>query len=204
MEAVSDLRDVRDQSNPGHCRAVGQESPLSQADWQTVFVQLAEGRAEAYERVYDLMADTLYGLALWRVGTPEDAEDVVHDTFVRIAERRDQLRKVRNPRAWLLTVCNRIAIDRLRKRGRQRDEPLDEHCLLVFEPDGLVNQLDGGNAARALAQLPGPQREVIYLRHFGPFTFSEIGDIVGTSTFTAASRYRLAMRKLRRLLGVSS
>jgi RNA polymerase sigma-70 factor (ECF subfamily) len=204
MEAVSDLRDLQGGLNQGHCRAPGRDDPTSQSEWRKLFAALAEGEREAYERVYDLMANTLYGLALWRIGNREDAEDVVHDTFVRVAERRSLLRTVRNPRTWLLTVCNRLAIDRIRKRSRRRSEPLEEHCLLELDAVDPEQQLDGQKAARALAQLPGPQREAIYLRHFGPCTFSEIGDVVGTSTFTAASRYRLGMRKLRRLLGVSS
>ena len=63
---------------------------------------------------------------------------------------------------------------------------------------GLV--VDAGRASALLAQLPPAQREVIYLHHYAGHTFSSVGKIVGVPTFTAASRYRLGLEKLRRLM----
>jgi RNA polymerase sigma-70 factor (ECF subfamily) len=51
-----------------------------------------------------------------------------------------------------------------------------------------------------LAGLPDTNRVVIYLKHFAGCTFAEIGDIVGVPKFTAASRYRNGIQKLRKLL----
>jgi DNA-directed RNA polymerase specialized sigma24 family protein len=51
-----------------------------------------------------------------------------------------------------------------------------------------------------LAGLPLKQRETIYLRHFAGCTFADIGRIVGVPTFTASSRYRLGVHRLRRLM----
>ena len=51
-----------------------------------------------------------------------------------------------------------------------------------------------------VSTLPPTQRDVIYLRHFADCTFRTIGRITRTSTFTASSRYRLGMAKLRRLM----
>ena len=58
------------------------------------------------------------------------------------------------------------------------------------------------NLPPGLRELPAPQREAIYLRHFAGCSFAEIGKATGVPTFTAASRYRLGMRRLRQLTGV--
>ena len=55
---------------------------------------------------------------------------------------------------------------------------------------------------RMINQLPPAQREAIYLRHFAGCSFAEIGRATGVPTFTAASRYRLGLQRLRRLVGV--
>jgi len=53
------------------------------------------------------------------------------------------------------------------------------------------------NLRRALYALPNDQREVIVLHVWGELTFSQIGDLLGFSANTAASRYRYALAKLR-------
>ena len=55
-----------------------------------------------------------------------------------------------------------------------------------------------------MAKLTPEQREVVYLRHFCDLTFSEIGKMLGISLFTAASRHRLALNRLRRCMGVEA
>ena len=177
---------------------------LSAVAWRELFAEVADGRIQALERLYDLASHRLYGLALWRTRSPEDAGDVVQEVFVRVAEQRHRLVRVRDPRSWLLTVAFRLSVDVIRRRRRRPTEPLDAHGLLVapeFEPE---RALDAGRASRLLASLPGAQRDAVYLRHFTDCTFAEIGSITGVPTFTAASRYRSGLRRLRRLVGGSS
>jgi len=69
------------------------------------------------------------------------------------------------------------------------------------DPDETV---DAWRVSRLLAQLPLAQRDAIYLQHFAGCTYAEIGRIVGAPAFTAASRYRAGIRRLRRLLEVPS
>jgi RNA polymerase sigma-70 factor (ECF subfamily) len=60
--------------------------------------------------------------------------------------------------------------------------------------------LDAARASELLAELPDLHRDVIYLRHFADCTFAEIGEIVGVPKFTAASRYRNGVSKLRQMM----
>ena len=59
---------------------------------------------------------------------------------------------------------------------------------------------DGIDLARALDDLPTAQREVIVLHLIEGFSFREVGRLTGVSLFTAAARYRLAIRRLRKTL----
>ena len=98
--------------------------------WLLLFKELAAGRSDALEVLYDLASGRLYGLALWRTGSREDAADVVQEVFVQVAEQRRQLAGVRDPRWWLLAVTHRLAIDITRRRRRRRTEPIDDHPYL--------------------------------------------------------------------------
>jgi RNA polymerase sigma-70 factor, ECF subfamily len=113
---------------------------------------------------------------------------------------------VRRPRAWLLTVAHRCAIDVVRRRhasepaGERRSDALLEPEPLLEQPD---RRIDAGRLSALLHSLPAQQREALYLRHFAELTFRDIGAVTGVSLFTAATRYRLGIERLRRRLGVA-
>ncbi|MCW8985855.1 MAG: RNA polymerase sigma factor [Thermoanaerobaculales bacterium] len=169
-------------------------------DWQGLFNQLAAGRLAALDELYDAAAPSLYGLALWRTGSKEDAADVVQDVFLRVAEQGARLAKVRNPRAWLLTVARRAAVDVTRRRSRRAADSLDDFPFLTAADDHGERLLDAAQVSVLLSALPESFREVIYLKHFVGCTFAEIGEVVGVPKFTAASRYRNGIQKLRKLM----
>lgn len=170
--------------------------------WTAIFAAIADGRLPALDELYDLSATDVYRLALWRTGSREDAEDVVQDVFVRVAEQGSRLARVRHPRRWLLTVTHRRAIDLVRQRRRRRTESIDDAPFFEAPPDDPDRGIEAGALSRLIARLSQKQREVLLLRHFADCTFADIGRITGVPTFTAASRHRLAIARLRRLLEV--
>lgn len=156
---------------------------------------------DALADLYDRTSAELYALALWRTGSAADAADAVQEVFVRLAARPPEPRRIRDPRAYLLAMVRRAAIDLHRRRKDALTEPLDD---LVLKDPGTdpAAAVDAGRASRLLGRLSPSQREAVYLRHFAGLTFAAIGRVTGVPTFTAASRYRLGMGRLRRLLGV--
>jgi RNA polymerase sigma-70 factor (ECF subfamily) len=165
-----------------------------------LFRDLAGGDREALGEIYDRTARSVYGLALWRLGRDEEAADVVQDVFVRLVERRSRLARVRRPLPYLLTMTHRLVIDRRRRKGRLVEA---ETLLLAAEasaPDA-AGRVDANRASRLLSTLPAAQREALYLRYFCELTLAEVGRVAGVSLFTAASRCRLGLRRLRALLG---
>lgn len=186
---------------PSFRAAPGEGAWASPEPLRLLFRDVAAGRDEALGEVYDRVASRLYGLALWRTGSREDAADVVQETFVRLARSRDALEGIRDPRGWLLRVAHRLAVDAARRSSRHPSESLDEHAGLLTPSGDEATAVDARRATALLSRLSAPQREVVFLRHFGGMSFSEMGRSLGIPTFTAASRYRLALFRLRRLMG---
>ena len=170
------------------------------ARWREVFASLAEGRLAALDVLYDLASADVFRLALWRTGSREDAEDVVQDVFVRVAEQGPRLASVRHPKRWLLTVAHRRAVDLARRRQRCESGSAEGIPYLVATGGDPDRAVEAAQISMHINRLPAKQREVILLRHFADCTFADIGRITGVPTFTAASRHRLAIAKLRRLL----
>ena len=166
-----------------------------------LFREISAGSPEALAKVFEASGRALYGLALWRTGCPEDAADVVQEVFVRLVAHRSKLAAVRSPGAWLLTVAHRLSVDAGRRRARRR-ESSSEGLELLHAPVGdPARAVDAARASALLAELPPAQRETVYLRHYQDLGFAAIGAITGVPTFTAASRYRLGLARLRRLMG---
>ena len=173
--------------------------------------QLSLGDVQALDGLYGLLADDLYGLALWRCGSEAEAADAVQDTFVKLAQAAgrgqltNQLRGVRDARAYLLTMVRRAAIDRLRKRRGHAslDELPSDARLLEAASVDPASKVELERACERLGEVPPKQREVVYLRYFEELSFEQIGRVCQIPTFTAASRFRLGLQKLRTLLGVS-
>ncbi len=176
-------------------RARGPEPALLE-----LFSDLAEGRIAALEALYDALADDVHGLALWRTGSAADAADVVQEVFVRLAQAGKALRRVRDPRGWVRTMAHRAAVDVHRKRSRRGEEPIESAPFLEAPQVAPEERLDAERVSELLRELPAKQREALYLHVHAGCTFAEVGRATGVPTFTAASRCRLALKKLRGLM----
>jgi RNA polymerase sigma-70 factor (ECF subfamily) len=143
------------------------------------------------ERLYDAYAPRLYPYVLSLVRNREDAEDVMQDLFVKLSKRGAALGKVQDMDAYLFAAARNEALRALRRR-RPRRSLVELDLLAAPENPGSPAE-----AAAALEALPPEQAEVVFLKVFEELTFKQIGEALGVSQDTAASRYRYAMEKLR-------
>ena len=117
------------------------------------------------------------------------AEDVVHQVFVRMLRNGVQVHG--EPGPYLYRAVRNAALNQIRDRTREVD--FDETW---FESPSGMEQI-GIELQSALGELPEEQREIIVLHIWGQMSFAEIGDALGISLNTAASRFRYGLSKLR-------
>ena len=168
-----------------------------------LFATLAEGDPAALAPLYDALADDVHSLALWRTGSPTDAADVLQEFFLRLAEAGPRLTSVRDPRAWALRVAHRCALDVHRRRRRRGEVGLDDATLVEPATASVEQRVDAHRVSRLLLELPDEQREAIWLHLYAGCSFAEAARTQRVPTFTAASRFRLGIARLRRLMGIS-
>ncbi len=161
--------------------------------------ELAKGRIEALQTIWELLGQELYGLALWRTGSRSEAEDVVQEVFLRLARSQQDVSQVRRPRAYLLSIAHHAAVDVTRQRRGHL--VLDTRFLVPETPDP-ARQAEAERASVLVSRLAPKQREAVFLRVFVDLSFREIARVTSVSTFTAASRYRLGIRRLRKWMGL--
>jgi len=162
---------------------------------------LAAGREEAFEALYDRYAARLYRAALGMLGRSADAEDAVGEVFVAMVRSREKLAGVRDLTSYVFAALRHAAV-RCASRRARAGQALR---AAAAEAAGQAKRADCGDPRadrldEALRALPAEQREVIALKVDGELTFAEIGEVLGVSVNTAASRYRYALESLRRRL----
>jgi RNA polymerase sigma-70 factor (ECF subfamily) len=150
--------------------------------------------------VYDAHAQPLYRYLLTLLSGPEEAEDALQEIFLGVLRRAGQA-PIRELRTYLFQAARNQAFLVLRKRRRQ-DKESAAAALSWIDPEQCPpgQRETAIDVDRALRQLPLEQREIVVLKLSEGFTFKEIADLLGIPRGTAASRYRLALARLRRLL----
>jgi RNA polymerase sigma-70 factor (ECF subfamily) len=171
---------------------------------------VAHGDLDAFERLYDRHSSTLYALLLRILANPDDAQEVLQETFVKVWTNAKMFDSVRGSDvAWLISIARSRGIDRLRSR-RVRGDREDEAGREVSTGLGFVEKRTGADDAiqteertavrSALAELPEPQHVALALAYFDGLSQSEIAAKLGEPLGTIKTRMQLGMKKLRERL----
>lgn len=157
---------------------------------------------ETFERMVDEHGAATLALLRRLCGSLHDAEDVFQDVAVRMWRNLHARPRLRNPRAWLMTVAYRAFLDHQARqtthqsfledespaRGRRGDDPValaehSERCRMLED---------------AVLALSPPLRSVIVLHYTGGLSLREVAAATGISVGTAKSRLNAGLERLRR------
>lgn len=158
--------------------------------------RLARGEEAAFAELFDACADRLHGWLLARLGSRADADDVLQETFVRLARGRGRLARVDNLTAYVFTIARNEAA-RWQSRVQNDTRRFTRLVATDAAPDGSAARETAEALQQALSRLPAEQREVVELKTYGGLTLAEIADVTALPPGTVASRYRAAVSKLR-------
>lgn len=140
--------------------------------------------------LYDAWAPRLLAYMMTITRDRHRAEDALQNLFVKLAASPPDLR---DPKAYLYRAARREA---WRASKGRPERTLD--TLEVLAPS--TEAPDSEPLIVALGRLPEDQAEVVLLHAIEGFTFREVAKIVRIPADTAASRYRLALDKLREIM----
>lgn len=157
-----------------------------------------------FEEMVTTHLDALYRTALRLTGRPQDAEDLVQETYLRAWRSLHTYRPGTNPKAWLFRILHNARIDRYRASTRavqtvDEMEGQDPAFVVNDTPESLVlaGVMDA-EVRQALMELPEVFRACLILADLEGFSYQEIADILGIPRGTVMSRLfrgRRAMRK---------
>jgi RNA polymerase sigma-70 factor (ECF subfamily) len=184
------------------------ESAPSEADVRALVERAKDGDPEAFEELYLLHFDRIYGYLQMSVGNRHDAEDLTNQTFVKMIESIDRFEWRKVPiSAWLFRIAHNLAMDHF--RSRRRWQPEEEPP----EPPGSEARSAEEEAFHAIGQrsmlemiegLSDDQQQVLTLKFVFDFSNAEVGTILGKSEGAIKSLQHRALGTLQRQLAGTS
>lgn len=135
------------------------------------------------KRLYDAAAPMLVRVAYRIAGTEEAAEDLVHEAFIRLLEKRLPFATLDDAKFWLIRVVKNGALNYAKRKGREarayerwwRGERVESEAadaeILRGESEAEVKLL--------LERLPEKLKSVLVLKEYGGMSYKEIGRTLG-------------------------
>jgi RNA polymerase sigma-70 factor (ECF subfamily) len=170
----------------------------------------ARDRVRFEEEALDL-SDQVYRVARRLVGSREEAEDLMQDTYARAFRSWRQYTPGTNLRAWLLRILTNLNIDRGRRSQRAPDtQPLEEGDYFLYnrleavdgirgptDEERVVERLSQDDIVDALAEVPHDFRDVVVLVDIGDFSYADAAQILDIPIGTVMSRLHRGRRILK-------
>ena len=134
----------------------------------------------------------LLRIAMTRLSSPADAEDVVQEVFLKLLTTRPHFRDLEHEKAWLIVTARNVCKNEL-ARARRREVPLEE------APAHYVPELS--DTLLALRSLPEKYRLPLYLYYYEGYSTAETAEMLGKPAATVRSDLRRGRERMKALLG---
>ncbi|MDT0621459.1 RNA polymerase sigma factor [Croceitalea vernalis] len=155
-----------------------------------------KGHSGSQYELFELYVDAMYNVSMRFLGTKEDAEDVVQDSFVDAFKNLKKFKYESSFGAWLKRIVINKSINYLRAK-RIAVVPMDAHEFHLTDEEPVeVDTVDIKRVQLGIAQLPAGYKQIINLYLIEGYDHVEIGEILGIATATSKSQYHRAKKKL--------
>lgn len=194
----------------------GQISPVAASDERTLIRAAQQGDQVAFEQLVRSYDRAVLRLAMNLLRSPEDAQDVYQEAFLRVYRNLGSFRLDSSFQTWLYRIVTNLCLDHLRRRKVRREEPAVaeagdmavDHMQNVREEHAgvdpqrrLLSQELGTRIRQALDRLTDRERTVFELRHYQGLRLRDIGEALGTSEEAAKNCLFRVTQKMRVALG---
>ncbi len=156
--------------------------------------------ADFQRKLYDMHYKRIYNTCLRIIGNREEAEEAMHDTFLKLFAHIGKIDSEQAFYPWSQSIAIRTAIDRIRKK-KIYFEPVDNLAVVEDEPvDEEAMMLTVERVKQRLAELPDGYRIIVSMRLFEGCEFADIAEELGIKEVTVRSQYIRGKQKLAQLL----
>jgi RNA polymerase sigma-70 factor (ECF subfamily) len=156
---------------------------------------LPQIKTDELEHLYITLKKPVFLLALSIVGDYSLAEDIMHDTFIKVCENYSSFKFGLSRKAWIMTIAHNLGINCLKKRNHETlsgDEIISQIDSIHYtEADSSIEFI------QALSELEELDRSIVVLHACCGLQHHRIASIVGLTAGNTRARYTRALKKLK-------
>lgn len=169
---------------------------------EKLLLRVAQGDKEAFQRLYQNTDKTIYGFILSILRNPQDAEEIMQETYLKIWTSAAGYKSQGEPLAWMFTIARNLCYMKFRDQKREADiglSDLSEGELGEFCPQ-IEDAADKMVLKAALHILNEEERQIVLLHTTAGMKHREIAADLEMPLATVLSKYNRAMKKLQKHL----
>ena len=151
--------------------------------------------SQAFEALYRMHVDRVYGLCLRMTGSAAEAEDCVQEAFIQAWTRLDRFRGESAFSTWLHRVAVNAVLGRMRKSKREHDR-IQAVGDVMPPPETVGDSSKLEELEAAMNKLPSGARHVFVLHAVYGYSHDETGDMLGIAPGTSKAQLHRAKRLL--------
>ncbi len=158
-----------------------------------------------FNRIVLEYGERIYRTVRGMVGTHEDADDIVQETFLKAYKNIDSYRGEADIGTWLTRIALNLTYSKTRRKKLFSDNPVEDYMEKISS-DTVLPEVAAEEKERrmivenALKTLPEKQRAVFVLRLYEEMKFSEIAALMGTTESASRANFHQAMTKLKKFV----
>lgn len=180
----------------------GPEEDYGRLSDETLLKKAADGDQEAFRQLYQNTDRTMYSFILSIVRHPQDAEEIMQETYLKIWTSASGYKSQGKPLAWMFTIARNLCYMKFREQKHDSDVTLDDLTGMELGEDcpEIEMAADKMVLLAALQTLKEEEREIVLLRTSAGMKHREIAASLDVPLATVLSRYNRAMKKLEKFL----
>ena len=163
-----------------------------EADWIS---RAQRADAKAFESLYRLHVDKVYGLCLRMTGNVAEAEDCTQEAFIQAWSKLDKFRGDSAFGTWMHRIAINAVLGRMRKSKRERDR-IQLASEEVLSPASINDDGELRDLSDAVNRLPEGARHVFVLYGVYGYSHEEAGNMLGIAAGTSKAQLHRARRLL--------
>ncbi len=167
---------------------------------EELIVELGKGDMNAMQVLYESTNKAVYGFAYSILKNPQDAQDVLQDTFVQIYTYAPNYSCQGKPMAWILRIARNLALMKI--RDQKKTEPIEmEDKVESMGGEEFTLQIENKMILDiVLHQLEDESRQILILHAVSGLKHREIAEVMNLKLSTVLSKYRRTIKKLKSIL----
>jgi len=157
------------------------------------------GEQEAFRHIYETTKKPIFGVIFRLVGNQHDAEDILHDVYMRVYEKRSLYKQDKSALStWIYRLAVNFTLNVLKKKKRWHQdlvaEPVSEDILETY-----LAKSDTELAQQVLEKINPDFKICLVLREIEEKSYEEIADLLQLSPGTVKSRINRGRQQLKEL-----